>query len=245
MVLRIGVLLVLAAIASPAAAQDVPRDLPPLPPAAEAPPLDMREVHDRCVRSMVRIERPDGQFGSGFVTDVGGRRVIVTNAHVAAGADPMRVVLYDGTARIAHARYVSDRIDLAVLVTEEALDAPALEVSDAALVRGERVVLGGNPGGLAFITTEGVVAGVVTGTLLSDDACGEGNNCIVLDTEAEPGSSGGPVVDQQGHVIGMLWGVYMGTSLSMTIHGTTLATELATAAETLTRRGRRVAHARP
>lgn len=232
--LRIGVLWILVCFAAPAAAQ-----------APSAAPLDMREVHDRCVRSMVRIERPDGQFGSGFVTDVAGRRVIVTNAHVADGADPLRVVLYDGTQLLAHARFVSSRIDMAVLVTEEPVRAPALEVSDAALVRGERVVLGGNPGGLAFITTEGVVAGVVSGTLLSDDACGEGNNCIVLDTEAEPGSSGGPVVDQQGRVIAMLWGVYMGTSLSMTIHGTTLATELATAGEVISRRGRRVARVGP
>jgi len=233
MLLRVAFALVLLLSALPAAAQD------------GGAPIDMREVHDRCVRSLVRIERPDGGLGSGFVADVGGRRVIVTNAHVAVGADPIRITLYDGTTTLAHARYVSDRIDLAVLVTEDALTAPPLEVSDAALVRGERVVLGGNPGGLGFITTEGVVAGVVTGTLLSDDACGEGNNCIVLDTEAEPGSSGGPVVDQQGHVIGMLWGVYMGTSLSVTIHGTTLATELATAAEVLSHRGRRIAHADP
>ncbi len=244
MILRVALLGVLACVASPVAAQASRGDAVPPPPASEMP-LDMREVHDRCVQSMVRIERPDGAFGSGFVTLLGERRVIVTNAHVAEGADPIRVVLYDGTSLIAHARFVSDRIDLAVLLTEEPLTAPALEVSDAALVRGERVVLGGNPGGLAFITTEGVVAGVVTGTLLSDAACGEGNNCIVLDTEAEPGSSGGPVVDQQGHVIGMLWGVYNGTSLSMTIHGTTLATELATAAESLSHRGRRVARARP
>jgi S1-C subfamily serine protease len=230
---------VLASVALPAAA--AAQEPVPLP--SDAAPLDMREVHDRCVRSMVRLERPDGHFASGFVTEVAGRRVIVTNAHVAENADPIRVVLYDGTTMIAHARFISDRIDLAVLVTEDPLEAPALEVSDAALVRGERVVLGGNPGGLSFITTEGVVAGVVSGTLLSDDACGEGNNCIVLDTEAEPGSSGGPVVDQQGHVIGMLWGVYMGTSLSVTIHGTTLATELATAAETLSRRRRPVARA--
>jgi S1-C subfamily serine protease len=231
MLFRVVLALAVVLVAAHAAAQDAPA------------PMDMREVHDRCVRSLVRIERPDGGIGSGFVTDLGGRRVIVTNAHVAEGVDPMRIVLYDGTTMLAHTRYVSDRIDLAVLVAEDALTAPPLEVSDAALVRGERVVLGGHPGGLAFITTEGVVAGVVTGTLLSDAACGEGNNCIVLDTEAEPGSSGGPVVDQQGHVIAMLWGVYMGTSLSVTIHGTTLAVELATAAEVLAHRGRRIAHA--
>ena len=51
---------------------------------------------------MVRIERPDGDFGSGFVTRVGGRPVIVTAAHVAENADPLRVVLYDGTCGLCH-----------------------------------------------------------------------------------------------------------------------------------------------
>jgi S1-C subfamily serine protease len=212
----------------------------------------MRSVHEHCVRSMVRIERPDGAFGSGFVAalhavgdasePLGGRRVIVTNAHVAEGVDPLRIVLYDGQVVLGHVRYLSSRIDLAILVTEEPIDAPPLEVASGALVRGERVVLGGNPGGLAFITTEGVVAGVVSGTPLSDSACGPGNNCVLLDAEAEPGSSGGPVVDEQGRVIGMLWGVYSGTSLSVTIHGQTLATELETAGQVLGRRP--VRHAR-
>jgi S1-C subfamily serine protease len=224
--------------------------VPSAPPTASSPP-DLRSVHEHCVRSMVRIERPDGAFGSGFVAalrsssdtsePLADRRVIVTNAHVAEGVDPLRVVLYDGQTVLAHVRYLSDRIDLAVLVTEEPISAPPLEVVSGALVRGERVVLGGNPGGLFFITTEGVVAGVITGTPLSDQACGPGNNCIVLDTEAEPGSSGGPVVDEEGRVIGMLWGVYTGTSLSVTIHGQTLATELERAGERL---GHRVRHAR-
>jgi S1-C subfamily serine protease len=219
--------------------------VPPL--AALATPPDMRSVHDQCVRSMVRIERPDGAFGSGFVAALQSihgseeRRVVVTNRHVVEGVDPLRVVLYDGQIVLAHIRYVSDRIDLAILQTEEPIVSEALTVASGGLVRGERVVLGGNPGGLAFITTEGVVAGVISGTPLSDEACGPGHNCIVLDTEAEPGSSGGPVVNEQGNVIGMLWGVYAGTSFSVTIHGQTLATEIARASQLLVRRPR---HAR-
>lgn len=207
---------------------------------------DMRSAHDRCVHSMVRIERPDGAYGSGFVAEVGGRRLVVTNRHVVEDVDAVRVLLYDGQSTLAHARYVSSRIDLAVLVPEDEILSPALPVAEGALVRGERVVLGGNPGGLAFITTEGVVAGVISGTGDSDDACGQGNNCIVLDAEAESGSSGGPVVDEQGRVIGMLWGVFVGRSLSITIHGTTLAAELLTAADAIARRSvRRVARTEP
>jgi serine protease Do len=214
-----------------------------------APPLgDLRTAHDRCVRSLVRIEREDGAIGSGWVAELAGQRVVVTNAHVVAGVRAVRVHPYDGEGVEAEVRYVSPNIDLAVLAPAGELTSadhagalrtvPALEVGVGALVRGERVVLGGNPGGLFFITTEGVVAGVVSSTHDSDEACGEGHNCVVLDSEGELGSSGGPIVDHAGRVIGMLWGVYTGSSLSIAIHARTLQRELDLAALALSRRRR-------
>jgi S1-C subfamily serine protease len=216
-----------------------------------SPPGDLRTAHDRCVRSLVRIQREDGGIGSGWIAELAGQRVVVTNAHVVAGVRTVRAFAYRGQGVLAHVRYVSSHIDLAVVVPEAELGAvddagttqpaPALEVASvAALVRGERVVLGGNPGGLYFITTEGVVAGVVSDTHDSDEACGTGHNCVVLDGEGELGSSGGPVVDASGRVIGMLWGVYTGSSLSIAIHASTLQRELDLAALALARR----AHAR-
>jgi S1-C subfamily serine protease len=211
-----------------------------------SPPGDLRTAHDRCVRSLVRIQREDGGIGSGWIAELAGQHVVVTNAHVVAGVRTVRVFAYRGEGVLAHVRYVSSNIDLAVVVPEAELGAandegtvqpaPALEVASvAALVRGERVVLGGNPGGLYFITTEGVVAGVVSDTHDSDEACGTGHNCVVLDGEGELGSSGGPVVDASGRVIGMLWGVYTGSSLSIAIHASTLQRELDLAALALAR----------
>ncbi len=211
------------------------------------PPSDLRTAHDRCVRSLVRIQREDGGIGSGWVAELAGQRVVVTNAHVARGVRTVRVWAYRGDGALAHVRYVSPNIDLAILAPEVELSStnddgaaqpvPALEVAAiGALVRGERVVLGGNPGGLYFITTEGVIAGVVSDTHDSDEACGVGHNCVVLDGEGELGSSGGPVVDASGRVIGMLWGVYTGSSLSIAIHASTLQRELDLAALSLARR---------
>jgi len=158
----------------------------------------------------------------------------------------VRVHPYVGDPVLAQVRYVSSNIDLAVVIPERELTSvntagatravAALEVGSGALVRGERVVLGGNPGGLFFITTEGVVAGVVSDTHDSDQACGEDHNCVVLDSEGELGSSGGPIVDHAGRVIGMLWGVYTGSSLSIAIHASTLQRELDLAALALARR---------
>lgn len=213
-----------------------------------SPPGDLRNAHDRCVRSLVRIERADGAVGSGWLAELAGLRVVVTNAHVVAGVRTVRASAYRGDGVLAHVRYVSPNIDLAIVVPEHELTsleddgsttrvAPTLEVATiASLVRGERVVLGGNPGGLYYITTEGVVAGVVSSTHDSDAACGTGHNCVVLDSEGEPGSSGGPVVDASGRVIGMLWGVYTGSSLSIAIHASTLVRELDLAALRLARR---------
>lgn len=211
--------------------------------------MDLRHAHDRCVRGMVRLEREDGSVGTGWVAEMAGRRVVVTNAHVVEGVLRMRAVPYGGEPVLAHVRVISTHIDLAILVPEselmttdavtgELIPVPLLLIGSGPLVRGQRVVLGGNPGGLHFITTEGVVAGVVTNTRVSNQACGVGRNCIVLDTEGEQGCSGGPLVDAEGRVIGMLWGVYSGSSLSIAIHGETLREELVRAEEVLRRRRR-------
>ena len=215
-----------------------------------SPPGDLRTAHDRCVRSLVRIQRDDGGIGSGWIAELAGQRVVVTNAHVVAGVRSVRAFAYRGEGVLAHVRYVSANIDLAVVVPEAELGAvddagasqpaPALEVAAvAALVRGERVVLGGNPGGLYFITTEGVVAGVVSDTHDSHELRATPHNCAADHGEGELGSSGGPVVDASGRVIGMLWGVYTGSSLSIAIHASTLQRELDLAALALARGTRR------
>lgn len=192
---------------------------------AQSSRVDLRAAHDRCIRALVRIDRTDGNVGSGWIAELGPNKYVVTNAHVVEGESALWIEFSDGTGRVANVVYVSSRIDLALLEVPGGIAAPSLPFVTGGVVRGERVVIGGHPGGLTFITSEGVVAGTVTGTPLSVMACGR-SECLVLDAEAEPGSSGGPAVDHQGRVIGMLWGVYNGASFSIAIPAETLAAEL-------------------
>jgi S1-C subfamily serine protease len=190
---------------------------------------DLRAAHAMCARSMVRIEGMDDTFGSGWVVELAGHRYVVTNAHVVRGQTDLWV-WFDGSAgSLGTIAYLSTEIDLALIEVVGPIPVEPLRFVSGHVVRGERVVIGGNAGVLSFITTEGVIAGFDAGTEVATAACGTGNECLVLDAEAEPGYSGGPVVDHEGNVIGMMWGVYTGASFSIAIPASRLAEELMSA----------------
>lgn len=224
-VVCLGVFLAVAGLASPprAEVQDGESDAHTHP--------DLRAAHDRCARSMVRIELVDGANGSGWVVELGGHLYVVTNRHVVAGQTDVWVEFYGGAASLGVIAYLSDSIDLAlieVVVDGGSIPVEPLPFLPVTVARGERVVIGGNPAGLSFITTEGVVAGETEGTALAAGACGaaHGHFCLVIDAETEGGSSGGPVLDASGTVVGMIWGVVPGASFSVAIPARTLAGEL-------------------
>ena len=214
--------------------------------AGAAHAQDLRAVHRAAAASLVYVVVPGGS-GSGFIAEVGGTRVVVTCEHVvgAANGRPYEVQYYDGTRDTATVAWVSRHVDLALLVpAHEGLTPPALPLAGRDPVRGERVVLAGHPalmqsghehGVLRFATSEGVVAGAVSehdvpGASLQ---CGEGHNCVLLDAQSDRGSSGGPVLDVHGSVLGMLWGGSDGTSFSIALHAATLHDELVDATTAL------------
>ena len=208
---------------------------------AQTPAPDLRAAHASCARSMVRIEGVNATFGSGWVVELGGHRYVVTNAHVVAGETDLWVTFNTEEGRVGSLgtiAYLSHVIDLALIEVVGAIPVEPLRFVSGRVVRGERVVIGGNPGGLSFITTEGIIGGVATGSEVAN-ACGAGLECLVVDAEAEPGSSGGPVLDHSGNVIGMIWGVYTGASFSIAIPAETLATELMSADRVLLARSHR------
>lgn len=132
--------------------------------------------------------------GTGFVVAADG--LIATNLHVIGEARPIAVQLADGrkfdvvevTAHDHHA-------DLA-LIRIAATDLPALELGDSAAVApGRPIVAIGNPQGLAH----SVVAGLVSANREID-----GRSMLQLALPVEQGNSGGPVVDLDGRVLGVL-----------------------------------------
>jgi S1-C subfamily serine protease len=182
--------------------------------AQDATP-DLVSLHETAVYGMA-VVRFTGGFGSGWLLaqDEGVRPVLVTNAHVAVrvGAT-LEAELYGGAGQPVasvpcRVAYVSRTIDFAVaaLLGDPPATARPLRLEPGDVRRGERVVLAGNPGPLTFQTTEGVITGATPDETRVDGMCGRSRNCLVVDAASFSGSSGGPAINRNGRVVGMLWG---------------------------------------
>jgi serine protease Do len=150
-------------------------------------------------------------LGTGFI--MRGDGVIVTNAHVIAGATRISVMLRDGTTYPATAIGTDETNDLAVLkVKASSLPVAPIGDSDNLLV-GEWAIAIGNPYGFMLGNSEpSVTAGVISGVGRNLVARGEGPSAyfdmIQTDASINPGNSGGPLVSASGEVIGVNSSIY-------------------------------------
>jgi serine protease Do len=153
-------------------------------------------------------------LGTGFIVRTDG--VIVTNAHVIAGATRISVMLRDGTMHPATAVGTDETNDLAVLkVNAPNLPVAPLGDSDNLLV-GEWAIAIGNPYGFMLGNSEpSVTAGVISGVGRNLVARGEGPSAyfdmVQTDASINPGNSGGPLVSATGEVIGVNSSIYSTT----------------------------------
>ncbi|KIT17354.1 S1C family serine protease [Jannaschia aquimarina] len=150
------------------------------------------------------VEVPRGS-GSGFVWGDGGH--VVTNAHVIAGATGATVRLPGGRALRARLVGVAPRHDLAVLQVDGIRRMRALPLGTSGdLQVGQKVFAIGNPFGLDFTLTTGIVSA------LDRELPGEGGMLIrgLIQTDAaiNPGNSGGPLLDSAGRLIGVNTAIY-------------------------------------
>ena len=150
-------------------------------------------------------------LGTGFLIRPDG--VIVTNAHVVAGATNISVMLRDGTTYPARTIGTDEMNDLAVLqVQAKGLPVAPLGDSDHLLV-GEWAIAIGNPYGFMLGNSEpSVTAGVISGVGRNLVAHGDGPSAyfdmIQTDASINPGNSGGPLVNASGEVIGVTSSIY-------------------------------------
>ncbi len=154
---------------------------------------DFTAIIEDVLQSVVSVGTNKG-LGSGAVID--DRGFIVTNYHVIDGASIIRVLTYDNEVYDAALVGFNDVVDVAVLKVDASLDNLRFGDSDDVDV-GERVIALGNPAGLSFTVTEGIVSAV--------HRTGPNNLNIYLQTDVpiNPGNSGGPLVDTNSRIIGL------------------------------------------
>jgi S1-C subfamily serine protease len=146
------------------------------------------------------LEFPTG-LGSGFVWDRAGH--VVTNLHVIRGAAEARVSLKDGRSWIARVMGSDPAQDVALLMIDAPTDAlaPVSLASGATPRVGQTVLAIGNPFGLDHTLTVGVISAM--GRELRAGSGPLLRGLIQTDAAINPGSSGGPLLDSGGALVGM------------------------------------------
>jgi serine protease Do len=151
---------------------------------------------------------PQSGTGSGFIIDGSGH--IMTNHHVVTGSNRITVRLVDGREYDAHLVGSDAATDVAILKVEprrgESLPVSTFGSSDDLRI-GDWVIALGNPLGLSFTVTAGIVSAkgrqLRRPASLSGESAPPLESYIQTDAAINPGNSGGPLVDLFGRVIGM------------------------------------------
>jgi serine protease DegQ len=164
-------------------------------------PIEDLDLIPRLVRqlqpSVVAVLTDEGE-GSGVVYAEDG--TVVTNNHVVAGADNVRVAFADGERVAAEVRASDPRSDLAVLRVERD-DLPPARFADELPDVGELAVAMGNPLGFENSVTAGIISGLHRAVPGGQDTALV--DLLQTDAPISPGNSGGALVDADGEVVGI------------------------------------------
>lgn len=158
-------------------------------------------------------QRQQQSLGSGVIVDPNG--LVVTNRHVIAGADEIRVVLNDRRELDATVLLSDERTDLAVLeVDGEGSALPFLETSPSERLEvGDLVLAIGNPFGVGQTVTSGIVSALARTGIGPTDY----RSFIQTDAAINPGNSGGALVALDGKLVGINSAIYTQTGGSVGI----------------------------
>lgn len=184
--------------------------------AAEAKAEKEAAKKDKTFKPMP-LRSPDGKedkpdaTGSGVVIDNKGD--ILTNLHVIRSTDRWVVTFWDGSKSEAEVINIQPENDLAVIKAKIAPDdlKPATLASTGGLNPGDTVVAVGFPFGLGPSVSAGVISGLRREFVDPDRKPEQGGrltNLIQFDAAANPGNSGGPLVNRDGEVVGIVTAIF-------------------------------------
>ena len=179
--------------------------------ALAARAVDLADVVEKVEPSVVRIDTKRG-LGSGVIIDAKGR--VVTNYHVIDGAHEAKVKFRNGrVSQVAGFVAIDPTHDLAILqVDKVSAKLVPIPIADKRPRKGEQVAAFGNPKGMSFSTSEGIVNAIRSGSEMSRligaknyQTLGYATSATWIQTTAaiSGGNSGGPLTDMQGNLLGL------------------------------------------
>jgi S1-C subfamily serine protease len=198
-----GVLVVLLLVAVVVLAfrggDDAPAAAAPSPTPSPSPSVTVPDIYQRVGPSVVVIRTARGALGTGVI--VGNDGTVLTANHVVADRSAVNLIFADGTKSAATVASTDPAHDVATL-TPATLPQPIVPATlgGNAEVGGEVVAIG-NPLGLTYSVSSGVISAVGR---TADTNTGKFPGLIQFDASVNPGSSGGPLLDAQGNVIGIV-----------------------------------------
>ncbi len=174
-------------------------------------------------------------IGSGFVVNLTGEPLVMTNYHVVSGVVNGSVTFVDGEAYPFEVIGLDKYSDLAVLRASAPAEklVPLTIASSSGLSVGDLVIAIGNPYGLESTMTSGIVSqlnrAIQTETASNFSIAG----VIQITAPINPGNSGGPLLDSQGRVVGITTAIITGSqNVGFAIPSDTIIREFASLVET-------------
>ncbi|HET7505770.1 MAG TPA: trypsin-like peptidase domain-containing protein [Kofleriaceae bacterium] len=191
-------------------------------PGGSRPPLTAKDIVKRSSPAIVRIEAGEGKIGTGFILDKAG--IVATNLHVIAGESAIRIKLNDGSQySVMQIAGLDPSRDLALLRIQPTRELPTLRLGDSdTMSAGDQVFAIGNPLGFDNSVTSGLISQVRAVCGRDDVATKHCEELTVLQISAaiSPGSSGGPLFNQFGEVIGVTTAIILaGQNINLAVPG--------------------------
>jgi S1-C subfamily serine protease len=170
----------------------------PSPAPTSASSLTVQDIYQRVAPSMV-VVRTGHNLGAGVIVADDG--TILTANHVVANGGTITVTFADGTTAAAAVAAKNPRMDIAALAPAKLPQVVVPANLGGAADIGAPVVAIGNPLGLIDSVSAGVVSGLDR-TANTDN--GKFSGLIQFDASVNPGSSGGPLLNARGLVVGIV-----------------------------------------
>ena len=154
---------------------------------------DFSGIVEEVVKSVVAV-MTENSVGSGFIITSDG--FIVINYHVVQQGGRIRVLPYGQSPLYANITGIDETRDLALLKINGNYN--FLQLADSSELQvGKKVIAIGNPLGLSFTVTEGIISGLHRAGPNSME------EYVQTDVSLNPGNSGGPLINTEGKVVGI------------------------------------------